>query len=323
MANDRIEREKQHHNRRFSDDRARRGWLKAMVGELTLDALQQTYSEAKRRCGGKDILDYGCGEGEAASYLCQYGAKSLIGIDISDVAVKKAQERFLSVSKPPMEFRVMNAEELELDDNAVDVVFGIGILHHLDLEAACKEIGALLRPDGCAIFLEPLGNNPAIWLFRTATPALRTPDEHPLVAADFRTLGRYFSEVDKAFANLTTLLTVPLFWLPGRRKVFRLLKRLDSLAFRALPPTRWCAWNVRLVLSRPVESRGAVGLPSAIVDSTKVYSQWTVFPEGFDPAASGLTLLPSPAGDFEANDILDAADIDLLVTKIRNPGLWL
>ena len=58
-------------------------------------------------------------------------------------------------------------------------------------------------------------------------------------------------------------------------------------------------------------------LKSAVTDSTTVYNQWTVFPFGFDPFAAGLTMEPSPVGDFNANDVLDVADVDVLAERIR------
>ena len=66
------------------------------------------------------------------------------------------------------------------------------------------------------------------------------------------------------------------------------------------------------------------GFDSAILDSSTVYSQWTVFPGGFDPAAAGLTLMPSPAGDFNADDVLDATDIDTLTREVlRRERPWM
>jgi len=44
---------------------------------------------------------------------------------------------------------------------------------------------------GSAIFIDPLGHNPAINMFRRSTPDLRTEDEHPLLLEDFRLAGRY------------------------------------------------------------------------------------------------------------------------------------
>ena len=62
----------------------------------------------------------------------------------------------------------------------------------------------------------------------------------------------------------------------------------------------------------------AADVQSAVFASSTIYNQWTVFPDGFDPVTSGLTLMPSPIGDFDANDALDIADIDLLQFRIRN-----
>ena len=64
----------------------------------------------------------------------------------------------------------------------------------------------------------------------------------------------------------------------------------------------------------------AARLDSAEFDSATIYNQWTTFPEGFVPSAAGLTLMVSPAGDLDANDVLDAADVDMLADKIG--GRW-
>jgi uncharacterized protein YjbI with pentapeptide repeats len=57
-------------------------------------------------------------------------------------------------------------------------------------------------------------------------------------------------------------------------------------------------------------------LEAALVDSTTVYSQGTQFPPEFDPVAAGLTFMPTAAGDFDANDLLDENDLYLLVERI-------
>ena len=72
----------------------------------------------------------------------------------------------------------------------------------------------------------------------------------------------------------------------------------------------------------------AMDFLSASLNSSTVYNQWTVFPPDFDPLGAGLTLIPSPAGDFDANDNLDVDDLDSLVDRILwrygpRPGWWL
>ena len=68
--------------------------------------------------------------------------------------------------------------------------------------------------------------------------------------------------------------------------------------------------------------RAADELTSAIVDSTTVYNQWTEFPSGFDVGSSGLTFLFSPPGDFNADDNLDANDIDRFSAFVRDYRRW-
>ena len=54
---------------------------------------------------------------------------------------------------------------------------------------------------------------------------------------------------------------------------------------------------------------------SAHVSADTVYNQWTRFPSDVDLQALGLTFVASPAGDFDANDRLDHADLELLVAR--------
>jgi uncharacterized protein YjbI with pentapeptide repeats len=62
---------------------------------------------------------------------------------------------------------------------------------------------------------------------------------------------------------------------------------------------------------------GLASLESAVFSSNTVYNQWTLFPISFDPVEKGLTFMPSPPGDFDANAKLDVADIEMLQSRIR------
>ena len=64
------------------------------------------------------------------------------------------------------------------------------------------------------------------------------------------------------------------------------------------------------------------GFQSASLNSSTRYNQWTVFPFDFDPDDAGLTFEPSPAGDFDANDLLDVVDVDLLVGRVHTPSRY-
>jgi hypothetical protein len=50
-------------------------------------------------------------------------------------------------------------------------LFGNGVLNHLALEGAYREIARVSKPGGKAFFMEPLNQRPLLVLFRKATPS--------------------------------------------------------------------------------------------------------------------------------------------------------
>ncbi len=246
----RIQREQAWHDRRFGEAPDRSVGLGRMTGAMTLDALRIAYHTARDRCPGARVLDYGCAEGEAAVILRRYGAVSVNGIDISSVAVQHAADRAVAEGVSDVAFEVMNAEALTFPDGHFDLVFGIGILHHLDLARAFSEIARVLKTHGSAVFLEPLAHNPFINAVRALTPHARTADEHPLTMADLWLARNYFNGVGERFVNLTTLVGAPLAGLPGSARLHRGFVAVDAALLR-LPWLSRFAWNVVLTLEKP------------------------------------------------------------------------
>ncbi len=168
---------------------------------------------------------------------------SLIGIDISDVAIGKAAARASELGYRNASFRQMNAEAMSFPDESFDVVFGRAIVHHLNIEKCFAEAARVLRKDGIAIFSEPMGHNPLINLYRKRTPTMRTVDEHPLRMEDFALARRYFSRIDTNFHGMFTLLTVLL----GRAAPpFRFTKAIDDVVLQSPAIGRY-AWNCLFV----------------------------------------------------------------------------
>jgi SAM-dependent methyltransferase len=246
-ADERVERERRFHDDRFADDpRARIDRVYDVAARATAEY------EAEALSAGRNgtVLELGCGADTLAGALVAREA-DVVGIDISPVAVELATAR-----TPAARFEVMNAESTTFADGRFDAVVGSGILHHLDLDAAAAELARILDPAGTAVFLEPLGHNPFVNLYRRLTPDLRTEDEHPLLVDDLRRLQRDFAEVDVTFHVLAALAAVPATRL-GRlgRLVARGLDRLDQVLFRLVPPLRRFAWIVVIRLRRPVPGR--------------------------------------------------------------------
>lgn len=196
----RLERERAFHDDRFADEhrQAAAKYYAVDTGRARYEAL---IDEVATPC--RAVLEYGCGTGSKAFGLARTGAH-VVGIDISGVGVAEATAR-AEREGVRADFVQMDAEQLGYRSGSFDLVCGSGILHHLDMERSLAEVQRVLEPGGIAVFYEPLGTNPIINLYRRLTPSMRTPDEHPLVPADFELMRRHFREVEVSHHNFLAL----------------------------------------------------------------------------------------------------------------------
>lgn len=201
MTTTNVEREKEFHNRRFTHDprvKVQRFYAVQQSFYRAYDQYLMTYFPEK------NVLELGCGALSRAMEMAHL-TKHFTAIDISEVAIQQSTERAAQFNlTDKMTFYVMNAEELKFSDGTFDVVVGSGIIHHLNIQNAMKEVHRVLRPKGVAIFAEPLGHNPVINLFRKLTPKLRSPDEHPLLKKDLDFIQKLFPNPTYTFYALAT-----------------------------------------------------------------------------------------------------------------------
>lgn len=238
---ERLARESSFHDQRFADDTRRQA---DKFYQVSGSAFAWYRSRVLADVAALRVLEYGCGLGTSALDVARAGGNAT-GIDISPVAIGLARQEATEAGlQQRAEFAVMNAEALECADASFDRVCGSGILHHLDLSRALPEIARVLAPGGYAVFLEPLGHNPAINWYRRRTPTLRTEDEHPLLMRDLRFARTCFGQVRVRFFNLATLLAVPLRTTVLFSPAMSVLTAIDKLLLAARSPARHWAWMV-------------------------------------------------------------------------------
>lgn len=176
-------------------------------------------------------------------------AASVHGIDISDVAIDNAHARAASVGIRNVNFVAGDAHHTGYADGTFDLVFGSGIIHHLDTRDSLAEVRRVLKPGGTAVFREPLAGNPVFDLYRSLTPSARTDDEHPLTKVDLGIAEGMFERVDVNFYGLATLGVVPFRDTAVERPLHWLLRNIDQALF-AVPGVKWWSWHVLMILSR-------------------------------------------------------------------------
>ena len=132
----------------------------APVYDLVFGALfergRRAATAAAERVGGR-ILEVGVGTGIS---LPGYSSQNrIIGIDLSEAMLRKAQRRVADLSLTNVEqLEVMDAEHLSFPDASFDVVVANHVISTVpNPEAALDECARILRPGGEMILLSRIG----------------------------------------------------------------------------------------------------------------------------------------------------------------------
>jgi SAM-dependent methyltransferase len=191
---------------------------------------------------GRTVLDLGCGDGENLVPLVVRGA-DVIGLEISPSLIGLAQTRLdLHGLSGRVRFITSSAHEIALPDASVDVVLGIAILHHLDLERAAQEVRRVLRPGGRAIFQEPVRDSVPIRTLRRLIPYRQkdvSPYERPLTTAELARFASAFRTYEERafwlpFVNVAMAV-------PRLRSCVRPFSRIDRAMLGGMPSLKTLA----------------------------------------------------------------------------------
>jgi len=122
------------------------------TGEIRYEHMHR-YGWVQSLCAGHHVLDIACGEGYGSAVLAK-AANSVVGIDISDEAVKHAQQRYASQTN--LRFIQGSATAIPLEDASIDVAVSFETLEHLaEQEEMLRELRRILKSSGILIISSP------------------------------------------------------------------------------------------------------------------------------------------------------------------------
>lgn len=114
------------------------------------------YLTAKPYVAGKRVLDVACGEGYGSKLLKDWGATSVVGVDVSSDALRVANTEF---SEEGISFLNHSAEQLPFESNSFDVIVSFETIEHLEHpEAFLSEIARVVKFNGTVILSCPNDN---------------------------------------------------------------------------------------------------------------------------------------------------------------------
>lgn len=113
------------------------------------------YTFALQFTKDKNVLDIGAGLGAGTNYVALNGAKRVLGIDYSKVAITYAKKNF---SLPNLEFKIMNAINVLLRSKSFDVCLAFEVIEHLSTKHHAiflNSIVQVLRAKGVCLISTP------------------------------------------------------------------------------------------------------------------------------------------------------------------------
>ena len=110
----------------------------------------QTFRKLLPDFTDRDVLDLGCGYGWHCKYAAEHGARSVLGIDISqrmlDTAIEKNSDSRICYRQSAM-------EDLDFPDGSFQVIFSSLAFHYVaDFEGLMERIGRWIAPGGDLVF---------------------------------------------------------------------------------------------------------------------------------------------------------------------------
>jgi len=201
------------------------------------------------------VLSLGCGDGRVECLMASH-VQEIVGIDVSSVAIDQARARAAHGGLANLRFEVGDIERLALPPASFDVIWMLGVLHHLDQPGTIKLLGRcleILQPGGVMVSNDPSARR-LIRVFkafvRMQYRKYHSPDERELdphwLAKTYAAVG--FNPVSICYNDF---FLGPLAWLsPRGGSLVKPLSALDSLLL-AVPGVRTLASDFLVIARKP------------------------------------------------------------------------
>lgn len=131
------------------------GTQKDQYSEWRVEEMVRSWSHfSNGSIEGKDVLDFGCGDGPLSLHLVQTAApRSIVGVDLDERAIARARTALTRSHRENWscipEFLLSEPTRVPVDDTSVDTILAFDCVEHImDPETIMSEWRRVLRPNG-------------------------------------------------------------------------------------------------------------------------------------------------------------------------------
>jgi 2-polyprenyl-3-methyl-5-hydroxy-6-metoxy-1,4-benzoquinol methylase len=166
-----------------------------------LGILEESYALHQKWMGdlsGKKILDLGCYSGNRLSIHMASQSKQYIGLDLSDVAIAKLNDKLKDIPHATAVAADFFSDDFAESD--FDLIYAYGVLHHFkNVDTLISRLNEKLAPGGKIISYDPLETSYPIWFFRKLYRPFQTDAawEWPFTRKTIRKFDSAFNVLEK------------------------------------------------------------------------------------------------------------------------------
>jgi 2-polyprenyl-3-methyl-5-hydroxy-6-metoxy-1,4-benzoquinol methylase len=154
-----------------------------------------------------NVLEFGCGTGSTAITHSSF-VRNIRAIDVSDKMIDIAKDKAQTNSIENVDFEVNTLEGLVCEDETIDVVLGLSILHLLDnWQESIGKVHQLLKPNG--LFVSSSVCIKHLWLLKLLAPIGQFVGLIPTLS--------YFSSDELKQSLIAQGFEIEHFWQPGKK----------------------------------------------------------------------------------------------------------
>jgi ubiquinone/menaquinone biosynthesis C-methylase UbiE len=202
---------------------------------LILSSFKLLYELLEKYSKDKLVLDYGCGNGVHSVAPIKFGAKKVIGIDLSEKSLEMARRRTIEQGDK-IEFIKMDCEKLDFPDGYFDVILDGGTFSSLEFSGAILELRRVLKKDGVLIGIETFGHNPFTNLKRRLNKITgrRTSwaANHIFREENITVAKKYFRETECYYFHLISWLAIPFLGSKFGNVLLAILELIEAPLFK-------------------------------------------------------------------------------------------